>query len=83
MNPNEIAREAISLLNKKITNEIFLTIQNNRPLMTAYLRAVEDDGLDTVNQTIGKAVKLAYKLENDDREENPSCTLIQSHQQFK
>jgi len=78
-----IARDAISILNKKITNEVFLIIQNDRSLMHEYLRAVEKHGLDTVNQTIGKEVKVAYNLVNiNDREDNPSCTLIQSHQKF-
>lgn len=57
MNSKQIADEAISILNKKITNEVFLIIQNNRVLMHEYLRAVESDGLDTVNKTIGKVVK--------------------------
>ena len=84
MNANEIAQEAIGILNKKITNEVFLTIQNNRTLMLEYLRAVEAKGLDSVNQTIGKEVKAAYQLTNvNEREDNPSCTLIQSHQKFE
>ncbi len=71
-------------MNKRITNEIFLTIQNDRELMLEYLRAVEASGLDTVNKTIGKEVKKAYQLTNiDDREDVPSCTLIQSHQKFE
>jgi hypothetical protein len=83
-NSNEIAAEAISLLNKRITNEVFLTIQNDRKLMLEYLRAVENEGLDHVNQTIGRAVKEAYKLVNvNEREDNPTCTLIQSHQMFE
>jgi len=83
MNAKEIAQEAIGVLNKKITNEVFLTIQNNRSLMLEYLRAVEANGLDSVNQTIGKEVKAAYQLTNiNERENNPSCTLIQSHQKF-
>jgi hypothetical protein len=84
MNPNEIAQEAIRRMNKKITNEIFLIIQNDRDLMKEYLRAVENDGLDPVNQAIGKKVKASYRLVNiDEREDNPSCTLIQSHQKFE
>ena len=84
MNAREIAQEAIGILNKKITNEVFLTIQNNRSLMLEYLRAVEASDHDSVNQTIGKEVKAAYQLSNiNDREENPSCTLIQSHQKFE
>lgn len=79
-----IAARAVALLNKRITNEVFLTIQNNRELMYDYLRAVEKFGLDSVNQTIGRQVKSTYHLTNaDDREDNPSCTLIQSHQKFE
>jgi hypothetical protein len=60
-----------------------MIIQNNQKLMHEYLRAVESDGLDSVNQTIGKEVKTAYQLTNiNDRKDNPSCTLIQSHQEF-
>ncbi len=84
MTTKEIAQEAIAILNKKITNEVFLIIQNNRELMLEYLRAVEANGLDVVNQTIGREVKAAYDLINfDEREDNPSCTLIQSHQKFE
>lgn len=84
MTAKEIAQEAIAILNKQITNEVFLTIQNNRELMLEYLRAVEANGLDTVNQTIGREVKAAYHLTNiNEREDNPSCTLIQSHQKFE
>jgi hypothetical protein len=80
----EIAEEAIKRMNKRITNEIFLLIQNDRDLMKEYLRAVESSSLDTVNQTIGKEIKKAYGLVNiADREDNPSCTLIQSHQKFE
>lgn len=84
MDAKEIAGKAIEIMNKRITNEIFLIIQNDRELMHEYLRAVETQKLDTVNQAIGKAVKEAYKLINvNEREENPSCTLIQSHQKFE
>jgi len=84
MTPTQIAQEAITQMNKRITNEIFLSIQNDRKLMYEYLRAVQDNGLDTVNQQIGKAVKAQYQLINiNEREDNPSCTLIQSHQKFE
>ncbi len=84
MTPEELAREAIAKFNKKITNEVFLTIQNDRDLMQKYLRVVETKGLNVTNQIIGKVIKARYHLENiEDREYNPSCTLIQSHQKFK
>lgn len=83
MTSKEIAQQAIHKMNKRITNEIFLIIQNDPKLMHKYLRAVEKSGLDTVNQTIGKEVKSSYRLVNIDREDKPRCTLIQSHQKFK
>jgi len=81
----EIAKEAIAKLNKRITNEVFLIIQNDRDLMHDYLLAVaETKDLRSVNSTIGKAVKLAYGLDNSgERDDNPSCTLIQSHEMFE
>lgn len=83
MTPKQIAEEAIKRMNKKITNEIFMIIQNDRDLMKEYLRSLEGSSLDTQNQTIGKEIKKAYNLVSlDDREENPSCTLIQSHTKF-
>lgn len=83
MKPNEIAEIAMTKMNKKITDEIFLIIQNDRELMHKYLRAVEEYGLDTLNKQIGKAVKARYHLENiDDREYEPKSTLILSHQKF-
>lgn len=83
MKSKDIAKTAIYKMNQTITNEIFMIIQNDKELMYEYLKSVEKNGLDNTNQTIGKEVKKAYGLENDDREENPSCTLIQSHQKFK
>lgn len=84
MTSKEIAEKAIKIMDKKITNEIFLIIQNNRNLMQEYLRTVKEKGLDTVNQTIGKKIKQSYHLENiNDREDNPSCTFIKSHQKFE
>jgi len=84
MNSKQVAEVAISVLNKRITNEVFMIIQNDKNLMYEYLRAVEIEGLDTVNQTIGKQVKDSYILVNiNDREDNPSCRLVQSYQKFE
>ena len=69
-------------MNERITDEILLLIQNHHELMNDYLRAIEKDGLDKVNTTIGKAVKEAYDLEyrSENREREPRSTLIKSHQ---
>ena len=87
-NANDLALEAISRHNKKITNEIFLIIQNNRELMSAYLNILSnsdsEDPVKTINTTIGKAIKKSFNLNNlDDRNDDPSCTLIKSHQKFE
>ena len=84
MKPQEIAQQAISKMDKKITNEIFLIIQNDPELMYKYLKAVEQSDLGTVNRTIGKEVKRSYRLNNiNERDNSPVCTLIQSHQVFE
>ena len=85
----EIALEAISRIkydssmNRSITNDIFLIIENDLSLMTAYDRAVARNGAGTVNRVIGRAIKERYGLTNaNEREMNPSSKLIQSHQIF-
>ena len=83
MTPQELANKAIESFNKRITDEVFLQIQNDRDLMHDYLRTVTEHGIDTVNQTIGRTVKTSYRLSNADREAAPSSTLIQSHQKFE
>jgi len=84
MNIKEFAQAVISKKNKRITNEVFMLIQNDRQLMQGYLDLVHEHGAHSVNSGIGKEIKRAYRLNNlDDREDNPSCTLIQSHQKFE
>ena len=69
---------------KKITDQVFLSIQNNRELMHEYLRLISTSTIDTVNQQIGKAVKHRYQLSNSDsRQDAPTSTLIKSHQEFE
>jgi hypothetical protein len=71
----------IARKNESITDEVFLLIQNDRTLMHQYLRLVESNTLDVVNQSIGKKVKEAYGLHNTTRNREPESTLIQSFQQ--
>jgi len=66
-----------------ITDNVFLTIQEDRELLQEYLRLVSDKGLDTVNQQFGKAVKKRFNLDNAPRrQDNPKSFLIKSHQVF-
>ncbi len=83
MAAKEIASAAIAKFNEKITDEIFLTIQNDKDLMREYLRAISDSNLDTVNMTIGKAVKAAYGLTDNGESGKPKSTLIKSFMTYK
>jgi len=80
----EYAESVISHFNKRITNQVFLSIQNDPHLMHEYLQVVSEHGVQAVNMAIGRAVKDSYHLSNmNDREDAPTCTLIQSHQIFE
>ena len=76
------AEKVINLFSKRITDEVFLMIENDKELLQEYLRLVSDTKLDTVNQTIGKKVKQRYQLTNADRNNKPKSKLIKSHQKF-
>jgi hypothetical protein len=82
MSIDDFAKKTVSQFNKKITNEIFLLIQNDHKLMKEYLVLVGKHGHHAVNMRIGKVVKKQYQLNNKDREKNPTSTLISSHQRF-
>lgn len=80
----KFADEVLNKFSKEITDQVFLSIQNNRELMHEYLRLISKNSIDTVNQQIGKAVKSRYKLSNaDSRQDDPKSTLIKSHQEFE
>ncbi|WP_346859092.1 hypothetical protein [uncultured Draconibacterium sp.] len=81
---DDLAEKAIKKIKESITDEVFLIIQNDKQLMHEYLRLVQEKGLNVVNMRIGKGVKSAFSLTNDDyRNDDPKSTLIQSHQILK
>jgi hypothetical protein len=83
MEIKDLVDEVISFKNKKITDEVFLLIQNNKDFMQKYLRLVQEKGLDVVNQQIGKMIMKKYGLTHEDgRNTEPKSTLISSHQEF-
>ena len=84
MTLQEYSEELLSKFSKEITDQVFLSIQNDRKLMHEYLRLVGENGIDSVNKHIGKSVKKRYKLSNSDsRQDNPKSMLIKSHQEFE
>ena len=79
----KFSQKALRKFCRSITDQVFLSIQEDRGLMKEYLRLVEKNGLDKVNQGIGKNVKDHFKLTNKkERIKNPKSLLIQSHQVF-
>jgi len=83
MEIKDLADEVIALKNKSITDEVFLLIQNNKEFMQKYLRLVQEKGLQTVNQQIGRMVMTKYGLTHDtERNYEPESTLISSYQVF-
>ncbi len=81
---DSFVQRVLATMNKRITDEVFLLIQNDCDLMQEYLGIVEASGVGTLNRRIGKAVKAAYGLNNADfREASPRSTLIRSHQIFE
>ena len=84
MTLQEYSEELLSKFSKEITDQVFLSIQNDRKLMHEYLRLISENGIDSVNQHIGKFVKKRYKLSNSDsRQDDPKSILIKSHQEFE
>jgi hypothetical protein len=80
----DFTKRVLALFSKSITDQVFLSIQNDRKLMHEYLKLVEEKGLTVVNQQIGRSVKKRFGLSNDDqRQEEPKSTLIQSHTKFE
>lgn len=83
MSIEALADEAISQLNKRITDEIFMIIQNDRNLMKQYIKLAEEHTHEVVNRSIGKRVKKEYNLSNQERGKSPTSTLIDSYQEFE
>ena len=84
MNIEEIASTAISRIKERLTDEVFLLIQNDRELMAGYLNEVEAHGWKAVNQTIGRAVKRAFPgIEGKSRSRLPESVLVQSFTEFE
>jgi hypothetical protein len=81
---SDFSEKVTHQFSKRITDEIFLMIQNDKELMYEYLKLVEANGLTVVNQQIGKKVKNRFALDNDlTRNVIPNSTLIKSHQEFE
>jgi len=80
----EYINTAVNNVAQKVTDLVFLEIQNNAILMHEYLIHVEESGLKNVNMEIGKAVLEKFQLQKlETRSYHPISTLIQSHQEYE
>ena len=80
-----IADKAMDKLNLRLTDLVFMTIQNDRGLMHEFLDAVGKFGWETVNQVIGRRVEGRYNLERKGRKRNdkPESILALSYSELK
>jgi len=82
---SEIANKAIEIMNKKLVDEVFLIIQNDKELISNYLYAVEGGKLGNVNCEIARQIGRTYGLKcvENKRNNNPNSALIKSHAVLK
>ena len=82
---NDFKEKVIDLFSEKLTDKVFLMIQNDRELMREYLSIIEKrNSLAFVNSEIAKEVKKRFDLKNlNQRNEEPESLLIQAHEMFK
>ena len=82
---NDFKEKVIDLFSEKLTDKVFLMIQNDRELMREYLSIIEKrNSLAFVNSEISKEVKKRFDLKNlNQRNEEPESLLIQAHEMFK
>ncbi|WP_461632413.1 hypothetical protein [Labilibaculum euxinus] len=82
---NDFKKKLVDRFSEKLTDKVFLMIQNDRDLMREYLAVIENSkSLAYVNSEIAKEVKKRYDLQNlNQRNENPESLLIQGHEMFE
>ena len=78
-------KKVIDLFSEKLTDKVFLMIQNDRELMREYLQIIANNkSLGYVNSTIAKEVKKRYDLQNlTQKNKEPESFLIKGHEMFE
>jgi predicted metalloenzyme YecM len=76
MTVNEYADKVVLDFMRNITDHVFLNIQSNEALMREYQTQVNENGLQTINQAIGRKVKDLFDLEDDGICSAPRSWLI-------
>ena len=79
----EFVEKVIAEKNKRIIDEVFLFIQNDRELLKEYLYLVEKNDLQTVNQQIAKGVEAEYDLVACGENNDPDSKLITTYSMLR
>jgi hypothetical protein len=80
----EFNKKVLDTFAKRITDEVFLMIQNDRDLMQAYLKIVGSKTKPVVNRGLGQAIKKRFELTNEPtRNDQPRSLLLVSFQEFE
>ena len=81
---SEFKDKIINLFSERITDYVFLMIQNDRDLMGKYLHIIEEsNSLKNVNSQIAQKIRVSFNLDTlGEKEENPQSFLIQRHDKF-
>jgi len=84
MDLNEFKETVVTEFCERITDKVFLMIQNDRELMREYLHVVEENtSLSYVKSAIASEIKQRFDLENIGERNNPESFLIQGHEKFR
>jgi len=83
MEIKKFLEKVITEKNKRITDDFFLFIQNDRELMKEYLYLVEEKGLQNVNQQIALGIEAEYNLISFGENGEPESKLITTYSLLK
>jgi hypothetical protein len=78
-------KKTIDLFAERITDYVFLMIENDRELMKEYLDIIEQSrSLKIINSQIAQSVRSNFNLDLKNEKENSPCSkLIQGHDKFR
>jgi len=80
----EFKENVLAKFTEHITDSVFLMIQNDRKLMSEYLRLVDNGSLKNINSEIAKEIKKRYNLANQNNiNYKPKSFLINSYELFE
>lgn len=82
MDIKDFTTQILEKFTEQLTDQVFLFIENDRELMSAYLHTVEEKNLNYVNSEIAKAIKAKFVLDVDGECKAPQSKLIQGYTKF-